>query len=136
MGKYTAWNNMPESVLGARPKVAAMLDAGVPRCWIMILFLMAYMTNIDTWIARKSDKQCNLKGMFVHVWSIVLVSLIHRPWLETCKAPRVQDIDACEIFSGVGSITAALRDRLMLLVSIDFLQSSSLMHAGTWLQSC
>ena len=62
MGKYIALDKLAETMLGPRPKVAAMLDAGVPRCWIMILFLMAYMTNIDTWLAQKPGTKKNNSG--------------------------------------------------------------------------
>lgn len=34
--------------VGPRPKVRAMLQAGLPRCMVLVLMLLAYMNNIVT----------------------------------------------------------------------------------------
>lgn len=34
------------STMPARPRVSAMLDAGLSRCLIVLLFLLSYMSNI------------------------------------------------------------------------------------------
>lgn len=39
----------PRPDLGPRPRVKAMLAAGVPRCWILVLFMLAYMVNVVPW---------------------------------------------------------------------------------------
>ena len=35
---------------GPRPKVRAMLEYGLPRCLILVLAMLSYMSNIATWL--------------------------------------------------------------------------------------
>ena len=46
-------------MLRLRPNVSALLSRGLPRCLILVLFLLAYNDGLATWIAF--DKKMNLE---------------------------------------------------------------------------
>ena len=96
--------------VGPRPKVHAMLQAGLPRCIVLVLMMLAYMNNIVTGPQFVSlHMECELLWLFkfcsdcpIHVSRIVFC----RSQTQT----TVGDLDGAEIFSGVESIARALRD--------------------------